>query len=386
MYDKPMEEVFIMAAKRTPLGGYRGILKEVSAPSLGGAAMAGALEVSSIAPEQVEQVVLGQVLPAGAGQAPARQAARAAGIPASTPAHGVAKVCASGMEAITSCARMIRLGEARLAMAGGMESMSRAPYLLPKDRAEERLDHMIFDGLICSSSGESMGALAEQVAKTCGFSRREQEAFAARQLLRAKEATEGGIFASEIVPLATVRQVVQEDELPKRQDPELFSRLKPIFSQDGTITAATSSKIADGAAALVLAGESLLPSLAESPLARIVGWASHSQDPAWYVSAPVGAIGKLLERLRWRPQDADLWEINEAFAISPLYVIRELRLDEARVNIFGGACALGHPLGVSGARIVVTLLTGLAAMGARRGVASICAGGGEAMALAVEMM
>ncbi|HTW29847.1 MAG TPA: thiolase family protein [Acetobacteraceae bacterium] len=388
-----MEEVFILGAARTPIGSLLGALAPLPAPRLGAAAIRAALDRAGIAPERVAEVAMGNVLGAGIGQAPARQAALAAGLPVSVPCTTLNKMCGSGMRAIMLGADALRAGslDAGVFVAGGMESMSNAPFLLPRARQGMKyghgqvLDHMALDGLEDAyEPGRPMGAYAEDTAAALGISRAEQDDFAARSLSLAREAAAAGL-ADEIVPVAVPGRggeaVVDADELPRRADPACIAALKPAFRDGGTVTAANASAISDGAAALVLGrgGDAVRP-----PLARIVASAGIAQAPAQFTTAPAGAIRVVLARAGWAMRDVDLWEINEAFAVVVLATQRELGLPAERINVRGGACAIGHPIGASGARIVVTLLAALQARGLRRGVAAICIGGGEATALAIE--
>jgi acetyl-CoA C-acetyltransferase len=388
------DAVVIVAARRTPIGAFQGVLAPLTAPQLGAVAARAALEDSRLAPQDIEEVIMGCVLAAGLGQAPARQAALGAGIPPSVPATTVNKMCGSGLKALMMAADQIRCGDVDAALAGGLESMSNAPYLLPKARTGYRmghaevLDHMFYDGLQSPFDGELMGHFAEQTARKYGFTRAEQDAFAAESVRRALQALKSGAFASETTPV-TVRSrkgetIVREDETPFTCDVSKIPSLKPAFAKDGTVTAASSSSISDGAAALVLVRESVAQHRGLEPLARIVAYASHAQEPAWFTTAPAGAVRKVLEKCGWAARDVDLYEINEAFAVVTLAALRELDLDPARVNVEGGACALGHPIGATGARLAVTLVHALARRNARRGIASLCIGGGEAVALAVE--
>ncbi|MBD3764506.1 MAG: acetyl-CoA C-acyltransferase [Rhodobacterales bacterium] len=384
----PADTVVITAATRTPMGAFQGALAACSAPDLAGHAMAAALARAGLPAGSVDEVILGNVLPAGLGQAPARQAALAAGLPLSVPCAVVAKVCGSGMKSVMLAHDAIRAGSARIVMAGGMESMSNAPYLLDRARAGYRmghgrvLDHMFLDGLEDAyDKGRSMGTFAEDCADRYGFGREEQDRYALDSLSRARAAIASGAFAAEIVPVGEVTQ----DEAPGRARPEKIPTLKPAFRPGGTVTAATSSSISDGAAALILASDQAARDAGMAPLARILGHASHAQDPAWFTTAPIFAIGKLLDRLGWQAADVDLYEINEAFAVVAMAAMRDLGLPHDRVNVNGGACALGHPIGCSGARILVTLIHALRARGLRRGIASLCIGGGEATAIAVEV-
>jgi len=391
----PSTEVMITAAMRTPLGAFQGALSALSAPQLGAAALKSALDSAGIEPAAVDEVILGCVLAAGLGQAPARQAAIAAGIPVATPATTLNKMCGSGLKAVMMAADQIRAGGAQIVLAGGFESMTRAPYLLPKARAGYRMghgeiiDHMFFDGLQSPFDSKLMGCFADATAAHYGLTREQQDAFAVESVRRAVRA-QAEAFAAEIVPV-TVKdrkseRIVACDETPATCDPSKIPTLRPAFSQDGTVTAASASSIADGAAAVVVMDAQTARSRDLTPLARIVAYASHAQEPEWFTTAPVGAVRKVLDTLGWRPADVDLYEINEAFAAVTMVAMRELGLDHARVNVNGGACALGHPLGATGARILTTLLHALRARNGQRGIAALCIGGGEAVAMAVEMI
>jgi acetyl-CoA C-acetyltransferase len=389
-------DVVILAARRTPIGAFQGVFSGVTAPQLGAAAIRGALEAAALAPEQVQEVILGCVLPAGLGQAPARQAALAAGIPNATPATTVNKMCGSGMKAIMLASDQIRTGDVEVAVAGGLESMTNAPYLLPKARAGYRmghgeiLDHMFYDGLQSPWDGQMMGVFAEATAQKYGFTRAEQDAFAAESVRRAQAAVQSGAFAAEIAPVTVKTRkgetVVDQDETPFTLDVSKIPTLKPAFRKDGTVTAASSSSISDGAAAALLMRASTARARGLEPLARLAGYASHAQEPEWFTTAPVGAIRALLARVGWQAGDVDLYEVNEAFAAVTLAALRDLGLDAARVNVNGGACALGHPIGATGARLVATLTHALRARGLRRGIAALCIGGGEATAVAIELL
>lgn len=387
-------EVFICGAARTPIGAFQGSLAEVAAPKLGAVAVAAAVERSKLAPAEVGEVYLGNVLTAGVGQAPARQAARAAGIPDGTPATTVGKVCGSGLQAVILGAKSIALGDAEVVVAGGMESMSQAPYLLPQARVGLRMGHgkvvdsMIHDGLWDPYHDWHMGNAGELCAREKGFSREAQDEYAAISYRRALAAQESKAFAREIAPVSVASKggstLVSEDEEPRRVKFDKMGALRPAFDSQGTITAANASKIDDGAAALVLASSEVVRSRSLEPLARIVAYASHAQAPDWFTTAPIGAIRAVLARAGLGVNDIDLYEINEAFAVVPMIAIRELGLDSERVNVRGGAIALGHPIGASGARILVTLLHAMQDLGKRRGLATLCIGGGEAVAVVVE--
>jgi len=391
-----MHDVLILSSARTPMGGFLGELASFSAPELGAAAISAAIARAGIAAEDIQESVMGCVLPAGLGQAPARQAARLAGVPDSAPATTVNKVCGSGMKAIMVAADQLALGHAGMAVAGGMESMSNAPYLLSKARGGYRLghgeikDHIFLDGLEDAYEHRLMGSYAEEAARHYRFGREAQDAYATESLLRAKRAQSGGDFADEIVPL-TLRgrggeTVIATDEQPRKADPAKIPTLKPAFAQDGTVTAANSSSISDGAAALVLARADVAEKRGLNAVARIAAQASYAHEPRWFTTAPVGAVRRVLEAAGWRREDVDLFEINEAFAVVALIALGELALPHGIVNVNGGACALGHPIGCSGARVVATLLHALKRRGLKRGIASLCIGGGEATALAVEIL
>jgi len=389
------DPVVIVGAARTPMGGFQGELKDVPAPRLGGIAIEAALARARLAPDQVDEVVMGCVLPAGMGQAPARQAAFVAGIPDSVGATTVNKMCGSGMKAAMLVHDLIRVGSARVGVAGGLESMTNAPYLLDRARGGYRmghgrvLDHMFIDGLEDAyQPGRLMGTYAEDTAEHYQFTREAQDAFAIRSLERARKAGEDGTFAAEIAPVSlTVRGKTTEiasDEQPRTARPDKIPTLKPAFRDGGTVTAANSSSISDGGAALVMMPRSEAEGRGLIPLAIVHGHATHAQAPAWFTTAPIGAIRKLLERVGWRADQVDLYEINEAFAVVTMAAMRELDLPPDKVNVHGGACALGHPVGASGARIMVTLMNALARRGLKRGVAALCIGGGEATAIALE--
>lgn len=395
------DPIVIASAARTPIGGFQGALSSLGAPDLGGAAIRAAVERSGIANDAVQEVLMGCVLPAGVGQAPARQASINGGLPLSAACTTVSKVCGSGMKAVMLAHDLLAAGTNDMMVAGGMESMSNAPYLLPKARSGYRLghgtmlDHMFFDGLEDRYSPETrgrlMGTFAEDCAGAYQFSREAQDEWAVLSTQRAQAAIRDGSFAWETASIPIVDRkgatsVVADDEQPLKANVDKIASLKPAFRKDGTVTAANSSSISDGAAALVLTKASIAESLGLSPIARVVGHATHAQAPAMFATAPVGAIGKLLNCIGWDTDSVDLWEINEAFAVVTMAAIRDLSLDPARVNLHGGACALGHPIGASGARILVTLLGALRKTRGRRGVASLCIGGGEATAMAVEML
>jgi acetyl-CoA C-acetyltransferase len=391
-----MSETVILSGARTPMGAFQGELSSKSAPELGAAAITAALERAELAPDQIEETLMGCVLPAGVGQAPARQASRFAGLPDRVPCTTISKVCGSGMKAVMVASDQLANGHAGIIIAGGMESMTNAPYLLPKARGGYRLghgeikDHMFFDGLEDAYEHKLMGTYAEDTARQYQFTRADQDAFATESLLRAKRAQQDGSFAAEIVAVKVKGKGgevdVATDEGPRRLDPAKIPTLKPAFSKDGTVTAANSSSISDGAAALVLARADIADKQGLKPIARIVAQASHAQEPRWFTTAPVGAIEKVLAAAGWKKDEVDLYEINEAFACVAMTAMRDLSLPHDKVNVNGGACALGHPIGASGARIIVTLLNALERRGGRRGIASLCIGGGEATAIAIERL
>ncbi|MDR3504628.1 MAG: acetyl-CoA C-acyltransferase [Acidocella sp.] len=387
------DPIVIVSAARTPMGGFQGDFTSVAAPDLGAAAISAALERAKLAPETVEEIVFGCVLPAGLGQAPARQAALKAGLPLAAGATTVNKMCGSGMKAAMLAHDLILAGSANIVVAGGMESMTNAPYLLEKARAGYRLghgkvlDHMFLDGLEDAyDKGRLMGTFAEDCAEVYQFTRQEQDNYAIASLTRAQEAITQGRFAKEIVPVNTGKTVVSIDEQPGKAKLDKIPTLKPAFRQGGTVTAANSSSISDGAAALVLMRASEAEKRGLTPLARIAGHATQAQEPSKFATAPIGAINKLAGKTGWTLKDVDLFEINEAFAVVAMAAMRDLDLPHDKVNVNGGACALGHPIGASGARILVTLLAALAERGGKRGIASLCIGGGEATAMAIELV
>jgi acetyl-CoA C-acetyltransferase len=390
------DPVVIAAAARTPIGGFQGELSEVSAPALGAVAAQAALARSGIAPGDVEEVILGCVLPAGQGQAPARQAALAAGLPDAVPCTTINKMCGSGMKAIMVAHDALDAGSVRIALAGGMESMSNTPYLLDRARSGYRmghgklLDHMFCDGLEDAYDHLPMGAFAEDCAQSFQFTRAAQDEFAIASLDRAQRAIADGTFAKEIAPVSvkgrTGPNAVLHDEQPQKAKRDKIPYLKPVFRQDGTVTAANSSSISDGAAALILMPRSEAERRGIAPLAEIRAHASHAQAPSAFPTAPIGALRKLMDKTGWSLADVDLYEINEAFAVVTMAAMHELSLPHEKVNVHGGACALGHPIGASGARIVVTLLAAMQKYGVKRGAAAICLGGGEATALALETL
>jgi acetyl-CoA C-acetyltransferase len=390
------DPVVILSARRTPVGAFQGAFAAVTAPQLGSVAIRAALADSGLAPPQVDEVIMGCVLSAGIGQAPARQAAIGAGLPASASATTVNKMCGSAMRAVMSGADQILAGSAMVVVAGGLESMTNAPYLLPKARSgyrmgnQEVVDHMFFDGLQSPWDGQLMGCFAEATSEKYGFTRQAQDEFAAESVRRALAAVNNGEFKAEVAPVTTKTRkgevLVDKDETPFTLDIAKIPTLKPAFKKDGTVTAASSSGISDGAAALVMTRESFAASQGLKPLARILGYASFAREPEWFTLAPVGAIQKLLAQLKWQAGEVDLYEINEAFAAVTMAAMKDLSIDHAKVNVNGGACALGHPIGATGARIMTTLLYALKARGKKRGIASLCIGGGEATAIAVELV
>ena len=389
-------ETLILSVARTPMGGFQGELSGISATDLGAAAIRAAVERAGLAPDAVNETLMGNVLSAGLGQAPARQASIHAGIPNTVPCTTVSKVCGSGMKAVMIGADQVALGRADIIVAGGMESMTNSPYLLPKARGGYRMghgevkDHMFLDGLEDAYEHRLMGTYGEDAARHYQFTREDQDAYAIESLKRAKRAVGDGSFTDEITPVTVQTRkgetIVAIDEQPGKADPAKIPTLKPAFGKDGTVTAASSASISDGAAALVLARADVASARGLKPIARIVAQASHAHEPRWFTTAPVGAIEKVLKQAGWSKDDADLFEINEAFANVPMIAMRDLKLDHARVNVNGGACALGHPIGASGARIIVTLLNALQRRKLKRGVASLCIGGGEATAVAVELL
>src|SRR6195952_667980 len=395
--DTIRDPIVIAAAARTPMGGFQGDLAPLAAPQLGAIAIEAALARSGLKSEQIDEVLMGCVLPAGLGQAPARQAALGAGLPLSAGCTTVNKMCGSGMRAAMFAHDMLLAGSHDVIVAGGMESMTNAPYLLPKARGGMRmghgqvLDHMFLDGLEDAyEKGRLMGAFAEQCAGSYQFTREAQDAFAIESLKRSKRANEDGSFDWEIAPVTVSGRkgdtLINHDEQPAKANIEKISTLKPAFAKDGTVTAANASSISDGAAALVIMRESTARRLGVTPLARVAGHSTFAQEPALFTTAPVGAIRKLFEKNGWRASDVDLYEINEAFAVVAMAAMREHDLPHDKVNVNGGACALGHPIGASGARILVTLIGALRQRGLKRGVASLCIGGGEATAMGIELI
>jgi len=389
------DSIYIVAARRTPLGAFQGALAPASAVELSAAATSQALADAGLDASAVDEAVIGCVLPAGLGQAPARQAALAAGLAESTPATTINKVCGSGMKAVMIANDLIRAGSAGVVLAGGMESMSNAPYLMPRARAgyrmghQEVLDHMFYDGLQSPFDGQMMGHFAEQTATRYGFSREAQDEFAVASVTRAQAAARDGRFDAELAPVGIRGRdgetPVLSDEIPPKVNVERIPSLKPAFAADGTVTAASSSSISDGAASLILAGEAEVKKRGLRPLARLVAHSGFAHEPAWFTTAPIFAIRALLDRAEMDADDVDLFEINEAFAVVTMAAMRDLQLSHDRVNVNGGSCALGHPIGASGARIIVTLINALSQRGGRRGIASLCLGGGEAVAVLVEL-
>jgi acetyl-CoA C-acetyltransferase len=389
------DPVVIVAAARTPLGRFQGDLASVQAPVLGAHVIRAAMDRANLSPDRVDEVLMGCVLPAGQGQAPARQAMRGAGLPDKVGATTINKVCGSGMKATMLGHDLIRAGSADMVVAGGMESMSNAPYLLAKARAGYRvghdriLDHMMLDGLEDAyEHGRTMGDFGEATAAAYQFTRADQDAYAIETLTRARRAIEEGAFKAEIAPIAVPvkggERMVDTDEHPLKVSPEKIPALKPAFRKDGTITAASASANADGAAALILTRRSVAERAGLPVLAEIKAHATHSQEPAWYTTAPIPAMRKLLDKVGWKIGDVDLIEINEAFAVVAMAAAKELGIARDRLNVHGGACALGHPIGATGARLIVTLLHALQRHGAKRGIAALCIGGGEATAIAIE--
>lgn len=390
------DTVVIVAAKRTPIGAFQGVLSGATATQLGAAAIGDAIAGSGIDAGDIDRVIMGCVLPAGLGQAPARQAALGAGVPAGVPCTTVNKMCGSGMEAITLAHDMIKTGSAGIVVAGGLESMSNAPYLLPKARSgyrmghQEALDHMFYDGLQDPFEGKMMGHFAQVTADKYGFTREAMDAFATESATRAQRAVADGTFAGEIAPVTIKSRrgdtVVDTDETPGNVSVDKIPTLRPAFAKDGTVTAATSSSISDGAAAVIMMTAAEAEKRGLTPIAKIVGHSAFAQEPAWFTTAPVYALKKLLDAHGWTPDDVDLFEINEAFAVVTMAAMQDVGIGHDKVNVNGGACALGHPIGATGCRISVTLLHELAARGHTRGIATQCIGGGEATAVAYEIV
>ena len=389
------EAIVIVGAKRTPIGAMQGRFNSLAAPQLGAAAIKSALEQAGVKANEVDDLIFGCVLPAGQGQAPARQAALGAGVDKSTPCTTVNKMCGSGMKATMMAVDEITAGSAAIVVAGGMESMTNAPHLLPKARAGYRyghqrvLDHMAFDGLENAYDGKPMGFFADKTAEKYGITREQMDSFARVSTERAVGASKSGAFADEIAPVTVAGrkgdEVVKDDETPFTVNVDKIPTLRPAFNKDGLVTAATSSSISDGAAALVLMTESLARQRGVKPLARIVASASNAHEPEWFTTAPVGAIRKVLDKAGWKAADVDLWEVNEAFAVVTMAAMKDIGIAHDKVNVNGGACALGHPIGATGARIITTLIYALKKRGLRKGVAALCIGGGEATAIALEV-
>ncbi|MGI2854635.1 thiolase family protein [Shewanella algae] len=389
------QDIVIVAAKRTAMGGFQGCLSTVPSPQLAASSIKALMETTGVKGEQVDEVLMGCVLPAGLGQAPARQAVLGAGLPQSVGATTVNKVCGSGMKTVMLAHDLIKAGSANIVIAGGMESMSQAPYLLDKARGGMRmghskvLDHMFLDGLEDAYTGGAMGTFAQKTADDFGLTREAMDAFALSSLEKANAAITSGAFKEEIVPVTVSSRrgdtLIDTDEQPGNARPDKIPALRPAFAKDGTITAANSSSISDGAASLMLMSREQAENLGLAVMATIKGHATHSQEPAMFTTAPVGAMQKLLAQTGWSKDEVDLFEINEAFAMVTMLAISELGLDAAKVNVNGGACALGHPIGCSGARLLVTLIHALKARGLKRGMASLCIGGGEATAMAIEI-
>ena len=390
------EKIVITGIARTPMGGFQGVLSDATAPELGAAAIKAAVERGGISNDAIDEVIMGCVLPAGLGQAPARQASLVAGLPLSTGCTTINKMCGSGMKATMLAHDLLLAGTNKVMVAGGFESMTNSPYILPKARAGLRMghgkvmDHMFLDGLEDAyDKGRLMGTFAEATADKYGFTREQQDDFAITSLRRAQSAIESGGFKDEITPVTIKTRkgevVVDTDEQPFNANIDKIPSLRPAFRADGTVTAANSSSISDGGAALVLMAESEAQSHAASPIAVIQGHSTFAHEPAWFTTAPVGAIQNLLEKLNWSADEVDLYEINEAFAVVTMVAMHDLGLEHSKVNINGGACALGHPIGASGARILVTLISALKRQGLKKGIAALCIGGGEATAIAVEL-
>ena len=391
-----MTDIVIVNGARTAMGGFQGSLANVSAPDLGAVTIKEAIARSNLQPNDIEEVIMGCVLPAGLKQGPARQAMRKAGLPDSTGAVTINKLCGSGMKAVMQAADSIKAGSANIIVAGGMESMTNAPYILPKARGGYRMghgelkDHMFFDGLEDAETGRLMGSFAQDMANTKGYTREQMDNFAIRSLKRAQTAITEGYFADEIVPVTVSTRkgdvIVDKDEQPFNANIDKIPTLRPAFSKDGTITAANASSISDGASALVITSSEVANNKGLKPLAKIIAYASNSQHPSEFTIAPVGAIQKVLDKAGWQASEVDLWEINEAFAMVTMCPIDEFKLDPEKVNIHGGACALGHPVGSTGSRIILTLIHALKRTGGKKGIASLCIGGGEATAIAIELI
>lgn len=391
-----LKDVYIVSGARTAMGGFQGVFSNQTAPELSAVTLQAALQRANVAASEVDEVILGCVLPAGVKQAPARQAMRQAGVPDHVGATTINKVCGSGMKAVMQASDAIQVGNAQFVLAGGMESMTNAPYLLPKARSGYRMghgeikDHMFLEGLEDAETGRSMGSFAQEMADKKGYTREQMDAFAIRSLQRAQAAIEQGHFKDEIVAVTVKNRkgevVVEQDEQPFQANIDKIPTLKPAFAKDGTVTAANSSSISDGASALLLASAEAVETHHLKPLAKIVGYATHSQHPSEFTIAPIGAIQKVLDKTGWSVEDVDLWEINEAFAMVTMAAMDAFNLDPETVNVNGGACALGHPLGSSGSRIILTLIYALKRLGKTKGIAALCIGGGEATALAIEIV
>ncbi|MDV4314923.1 thiolase family protein [Acinetobacter indicus] len=391
-----MTDIVIVNGARTAMGGFQGSLASLTAPDLGAATIQAAISRAGLQPTDIEEVIMGCVLPAGLKQGPARQAMRKAGLPDSTGAVTINKLCGSGMKAVMQAADMIKAGSATYVVAGGMESMTNAPYILPKARGGFRMghgevkDHMFLDGLEDAETGRLMGSFAQDMANTKGYTREQMDDFAIRSLKRAQTAVNEGYFTDEIVPVTVSTRkgdvVVDKDEQPFNANIEKIPTLRPAFAKDGTITAANASSISDGASALVLTSADNAAAKGLQPLAKLIAYASNSQHPSEFTIAPVGAIQKVLDKTGWTVADVDLWEINEAFAMVTMCPMDEFKLDSEKVNINGGACALGHPVGSTGSRIILTLIHALKRTGGKRGIAALCIGGGEATAVAIELL
>jgi acetyl-CoA C-acetyltransferase len=390
------ESIVIVGAKRTPIGAMQGKFNSVTASQLGATAIKAALEQAGVGPAEVDDLIMGCVLPAGQGQAPARQAALGAGLDKATPCTTINKMCGSGMKAAMIAADEIASGDATIVVAGGMESMTNAPHLLPKARGGYRyghvkvLDHMAFDGLENAYDGKPMGNFADKTAEKYGFTREQMDAYAKESTARAVNASKSGLFADEIAPVTVAGrkgdEVVKDDETPFAVNVEKIPTLRPAFNKDGVVTAATSSSISDGAAALVMMAESEAKKRGAKPLARLVAQASNAHEPEWFTTAPVGAIQKVLAKAGWKASDVDLYEVNEAFAVVTMAAMKDIGIPHDKVNVNGGAVALGHPIGATGARIITTLIYALRKRGLKKGVAALCIGGGEATAVALEVL
>ncbi len=390
------DELVILAARRTPIGAFQGVFNTVTSSQLGTAAIRAVVADSGVTVDQLDEVIMGCVLMAGQGQAPARQASLGAGIPKSVPTTTINKICGSAMKAVMMACDQLRAGNAEVIVAGGMESMTNAPYLLPKARGGYRMghgeiiDHMFYDGLQNPYDGKMMGFFADATAAKYGFTREQQDAFAIESVRRAQLAVANGAFKNEIISVIVKtrkgEQTIDSDQTPDTCDINKISTLKPAFNKDGTVTAASSSSISDGASALMITTANYAKQNEYAPIARIVAYTSHAHEPEWFTTAPVGAIKKVLDKAQWKISDVDLFEINEAFACVTMAAMHDVGIDHNKVNINGGACALGHPIGAAGARILTTLIYALKARSLKRGIASLCIGGGEATAIAIEII